>query len=345
MSDTLVYAPSEESGWVPVVTLDLMNATQTIFDEKMREFYRATRERPLPRNLLTTGWHTITPEIAETLLLGKANRKISLAHVQYLARQMLSNNWMQTGQPIILTADGIMRDAYHRCCACYFSGASFPSFVVAEVPQNDYLFAFIDNCKPRSAADGLRTAGLNGLSATVAAVVKIAVRHATGYYEPHSKVRIPKMTPIELIQFVQKNPTMHDAVGDLTGEYKEVLQELLPHKKDVACYFAWKAREIYGEDAIDGFFGDLGDEDSGGPIALLRSKLMLDAECRGKLKDRDVLAFLIKAFNAWRSDKPMRRLILGTDEMMPKFDAPDPETEIFVAAERARYEAEQRPLI
>jgi hypothetical protein len=90
MSDN---TPSPNGGWNPVVALDVMTATQKAFDEKHREFYRVTRDWPVRSDLLTTGWHPITPEIAEQLLLGKANRKISIATVAYYARQMMEGKW------------------------------------------------------------------------------------------------------------------------------------------------------------------------------------------------------------------------------------------------------------
>jgi hypothetical protein len=50
---------------------------------------------------------------------------------------------------------------------------------------------------------------------------------------------------------------------------------------------------------------------------------MADADGRADLSTKEVLAFIIKAFNAWRSGRSMRRLILGTDEPFPQFDVPE----------------------
>lgn len=322
----------DQGGWKPLVMLDLMAATPAVFDEKLREFYRLAKDRTVRTDLLATGWHTITPEIAEELLLAKANRRISVAHVQYLARQMCNGSWMRTGQGVIITDDGLMRDAYHRCWACYLSGHSFETFVVTKVPASPHLFAFIDNSKARSAVDALQTAGLNGVSGEMAATIRVAVRHQVGYYDPHRRVRSPKLAPIEIIRYAEQNPTLQEAVREVVSEYKTIIGQYLPHKHAVACYFAWRARDLYGEYVVADFFDDLNDPETTGPIHLLRQKLQEDAENRGRLSERDVLAFLIKTFNAWKSKKNMRRLILGTDEPLPKFDSPDPETEIPAAA-------------
>jgi len=321
MSD---HNPSPNGGWNPVVALDVMTATQKAFDEKHREFYRVTRESPVQPDLLTTGWHLITPAIAEQLLLGKANRQISLATVAYYARQMMEGKWKATGEPIIITSDGVMRDAYHRCWACYLSGASFMTFVVADVEPTPDLFAFIDNGKSRTDADALETAGMNGLSKIIAKTVKIAVNYERGAYHPHTRTRIPRMTPIEVLDYVRERPDLHDAVNAIVSEHKKVIADLMPRKKDVACFAGWQITRGHGEDIAEEFFNDLGNEDTvQGPIGLLRVKLMADADGRADLSKKEVLAFIIKAFNAWHSGRSMRRLILGTDEPFPEFDIPE----------------------
>jgi hypothetical protein len=217
-----------------------------------------------------------------------------------------------------------MRDAYHRCRACYLSGASFKTFVVTDVEPTPDLFAFVDNGKSRTDADALETAGMNGLSATIAATVKIAVKYERGAYHPHHKTRIPRMTPIEVLDYVRNRPDLHDAVNAIVSEHKQVLADLMPRKKDVACFAGWQITKGHGEDVVDEFFEAMGDEEVvQGPIGLLRAKLRADADGRAELSKKEVLAFIIKAFNAWRGGRSMRRLILGTDEPFPQFDIPE----------------------
>jgi hypothetical protein len=315
---------SPNGDWTPVVALDVMTATQKAFDEKHREFYRVTRDWPVRLDLLTTGWHLVTPQTAEQLLLGKANRHISLATVAYYARQMMEGKWKATGEPIIITSDGVMRDAYHRCWSSYLSGASFRTFVVTDVEPTPDLFAFIDNGKARTDTDALETAGMNGLSAIIAATVKIAVKYERGAYHPQSRTRIPRMTPIEVLDYVRERPDLHDAVNVVISEHKQVLAELMPHKKDVACFAGWQITKGHSELITEEFFTDLGKEHTvQGPIGLLRAKLMADADGRTDLSKKEVLAFIIKAFNAWYEGRSMRRLILGTDEPFPEFDIRD----------------------
>jgi hypothetical protein len=166
--------------WSPKFVLDLSTASTKAFQQFLEEF-EAWRKTQEPREIdLTNGWKVITPEIAEAMLLRNpigANRKPTLPAVKYYARLMLANDWMKTGQPVIFDTDGTLRDAGHRLLAAYLSGASFPTYLVGDVPPNPGLFAYIDNSKARSPADALATAGLNGLAKLLSSVVGIAMHY------------------------------------------------------------------------------------------------------------------------------------------------------------------------
>lgn len=319
--------------WTPAVGLDVMAATQQQFEEKAREFYRIMRDVSLPKGLLTTGWHTVTPEIAEKLLLGKANRPLSVKTIAYYARQMKNDDWLATGEPIIISDDDIMRDAYHRCWACYLAEVPFYTFVVTGVPSHEYLFAYIDNGQSRSAADAIATAGLNGLSKRVVATILIAVKYDSGVFNPHSRVRIPKMSPMENVRYIKEHSTLHDAVNEVASEYGQALTDLYNKKKPVLYFVGWRVGDLYGSEVFEEFMADLADHKvTTGPVAILRTKLQADVDCRSTLSTKEVLAFTIKAFNAWRGKQPMRRLILATDEPFPTFDTPPDDEDAQVAA-------------
>ena len=116
-------------------------------------------------------------------MLGKANRPVALADVQHYGRQMVEGTWRATGETICIDAGGVMRQGYHRMWASYLSGASFPTFVVADVEPIDDLFAYYDAGRKRTVVDALKTAGLNGFSSMIGKVVKIAVRFDMGGFD------------------------------------------------------------------------------------------------------------------------------------------------------------------
>ena len=311
--------------WVPVISVDLRGLSPKAFEEKAKEFYAATKHRPLNLGaILSTGWRTITPEIAEEALLGKANRKIALADVQHYGRQMVEGKWMPTGETICIDRQGIMRQGYHRMWACYLSGATFRTFVVADVESIDDLFAFYDAGRKRSNIDALQTAGLNGFSGHIDAVVKIAVRFDIRAFDHKKGTKVPRMTALEVLEYVRQHPTIREVVANTVSEYKTTLDDLFGRKKDVACFVACRITDAHGHDVFEDFMTALEDESiTHGAIFLLRQKLEKDMDGSKPLEKKQLLAFMIKAFNAWHVGKAMRKLSWSVDEAMPAFDVPE----------------------
>ena len=97
----------------PKFTLDLSSASTRAFNQLLDDF-EVWRAAEAQRDLdLTNGWKTITPEIAESMLLRNpigANRRPTLQTVKYYARQMLGNAWKKTGQAVIFDANGDLLD-------------------------------------------------------------------------------------------------------------------------------------------------------------------------------------------------------------------------------------------
>ena len=229
--------------WTPQFTLDLQSASTNAFIKVLEDF-DAWRSTQALRDLdLSNGWTTVTQEIAEGMLLRNplgGNRRPTLPTVNYYARQMLGGGWKRTGQPVIFTSDGVLKDAGHRLWASYLSGASFPTYLIGDVPPDPTLFAYIDNGKARSAADALSTAGLNGLSKTIATVVSMAMHYDHGCYSASSKKTLDRVTPIDVVQYVQENESLRLAVRLMAGEYKAATK--LITYKDVAGFAAYRSR-------------------------------------------------------------------------------------------------------
>jgi len=158
--------------WTPEFKCDLTAGPQAFLHatERLRA-WAVQQERP---DLgLTTGWHTITSRIAEQMLIcNRHNRKPRYSDVLRYATQMANRRWKRTGEPLIVTTAGDLEDGSHRLLACYFSGCSFETFVVVDVPHDDELFAFIDNGVSRTGEDTLHCAGLNGMSKDLQSVIK-----------------------------------------------------------------------------------------------------------------------------------------------------------------------------
>jgi hypothetical protein len=309
-----------ELPWVPLYTVDLRGLQPKAFEALQKEFYLQTKDRPLElTKWLSTGWHTITPQIAEEALLGKANRHISLDDVKHYGRQMVEGKWMPTGETICIDATGVLREGYHRMWAAYLSGSSFRTFVVADVEPIPDLFAFYNAGRKRSNVDALQTAGMNGVSAMIAKVTQISVNYDRGCYNRQGP-RAPRMTAVEVLGYVRAHPEMREIIAETVAEHKSLLTELFGVKADVACFVACRVTEAFGAEVFDDFMQSLSDETvKQGPIYLLRHKLEKDIGSAKPLAKKEMLAFVIMAFNAWQGGKGMKKLTWGVDEDMPRF--------------------------
>lgn len=318
--------PDSKESWTPVCSADLRGLTPKTFEELQKDFYLAVKSRA-PEELgqhISTGWHNITPRIAEMALLGRVNRKIAIADVQHYGRQMVDGLWKSTGETICIDESGTMTQGYHRMWACYLSGAAFRTFVVSGVEMIPDLFAYYDAGRKRSNVDALQTAGLNGVSATIDAVIKISVRYDLDLFNNKRGPKAPRMTQFEVLEYVRAHPELREIIADTVSEYKTLLKDLFGRKQDVACFAACRIVKAHGKDVFEDFMSALDDEAiRHGAVYLLRQKLERDIAGMSNLSKPDVLAFVIKAFNAWHAGKAMKKLTWSTDEAMPAFDEPE----------------------
>ena len=323
--------------FAPFISLDLFKSSAPAFNGALDKFedHRQANYEKLPPFSMANGWYTVTPEMAESMLMRNpinANRRPALATVQYYARQMLKGDWKRTGQPVIFTKSGKLVDAGHRLWACYLSGAPFDTYIVTDVDDGlDRLFAFIDNSKPRSPKDALATAGLNGLSPVLAAVVKIADAYEYGAYTATSAKHRDRMSPIEVIQYVESRPNIQKAARYMAGEHSSA-NEFIGHN-DVAAFAAYQILDLYSEEVLDEFMYELDrdDHEEGSAIASLLKVIRQDKVARpnSRMKKHHILACIIKAFNAWVQGEQMtaKKIPLRTNEEYPSFLVPEPQRE------------------
>ena len=281
---------------------------------------------------VTTGWNDIDPAKAVALLLRNrpgANRQISPTTIIYYAKQMAAGAWKKTGQAILIDSDGVLIDGQHRLYAAVVSGSTINSFVVTEVPAQVALFAYIDNSKARSSADALQTAGFNGVSPTIAKVIKFAHELELGCYNPAGPSRPSRMTPAELLGVVDKYPHVQAASRAATFDYKPMVDLVGSSKKYVIATFTMLVADLYGEETgfyeVENFFDDvtnvdLSEADKHEPAAALKKKLesSLNAK-KATLEPHEVMAALIKAFNAWKKGATIKTfVVLDAGQKMPK---------------------------
>jgi hypothetical protein len=320
--------------WSPAVSLDLYTADGHTFAEVEERFKEWVKTQPLPPFDAATGWQEITPQRAESWLMRNAkNRKAVWQTIEAYGVQIANRQWKRTGQPIIFTDEEILLDGQHRLWACYLTRLPIDSYVVTGVPHEEKLFAFVDNVRPRSGADALYIAGVNGLAAHLSAVVKqLAERWDQGLMRIRGRAPMPQMSNMEVLAYVQEHPGLAAAAKFVQANYKAAARRL--DSPLVATFLAWKIIELHGEDPLDRFMTALLSNSlpDGHAVAALQKRL--DRHERAKTASRrsalrkdmapssEILALAIKAFNLMTQGKTPRSLSVQTDESFPQLIDP-----------------------
>lgn len=318
------------SGWEPEFVLDLASATAQQFNEVVEAFEASTKalgENLPPLPFTKNDWYLNVPQDAEIALRHNrpgSNRKLSFATVQYYWRQQRDGAWPKTGQPIIFNVENWMQDGQHREWASYLGQTSFDTYVIVDAPVVPNVFAYIDNSKVRTAAAALQTAKFNGLSTLIAQTVQIASNFELGAYTCYKTRHVDRMSPIQYVLYAEKHPEIRYATRLVVANHKEAMEAI--GYKEVAVFVAYKILSLYGEDTTERFLEDVfPNEPSPDNDALraLRVFLAKQAKTDDPLPKHLILAHVIKAFNAWITETPVKRIAIHPDDPFPQFAEPE----------------------
>lgn len=317
--------------WKPAVELDLETAGVNAFAELRQTFELwAAKHPPYKPLTLSTGWYTVTPQMAEDFLRRNAvNRKVSLQTVKKYLYAMKNDGWRRTGQPLIFDCEGKGIDLQHRCWASYLGKVSFGSLIVADAPVEKDIFAYLDDSKPRTAGDALYSSGLNGLSTMVAQAIKLSWRYDNEALRIIKQPKIRDLSIPETLEYARAHPELVDAAHLAIGTYGKALSVI--DNKGIGVFVAWKIFGQYGGEVLDDFFVPLGsganlDEDS--PILALRNRLLRDEEEENAIEVPRRLALVIKAFKLFMAGKKVSGrggLSVRDNEKFPRFEDMQPE--------------------
>jgi len=255
---------------------------------------------------------------------------------------MANKRWRKTGEPVIITERGDLEDAGHRLFACYFSNCPFDTFVVAGVPHDEELFAYIDNGVSRTGEDTLHAGGLNGLSRHLQTVIKqFAIRYDEGSLAFAGRLPVSPITNADILDYVRAHPTLSETAHQVKDLYPGAIRRL--DDKAVATFLAWKIRDAHGSGVLEDFMQLLVEPGlpSGHPVAVLQQRLEAheaaklaapqSAKARQRLNDTKILALAIMAFNAWRAGTTVRRLDPRMEDPFPRIESDA--DEVAIAAE------------
>jgi hypothetical protein len=269
------------------------------------------------------GWTNIDQEFQrKAWIKNAANRDPSFANVRFLAGQMTSGEFKETGVPLIFDVHGNGVDLQHRILAGLASQVTFPSYIVNLRQDIPSVFAYYDQGKPRTHGEILKTAGYGPISGLLAMSTKLAMLYEDDLLTAKRAQSLGKIAPKLVLDFQVDNPELRQAANLMSGQYKSATKAIdKPDVATVACYLIIKAHD---EAMADEFMEAIGIETeqdefrTGDPIAVLQHELGVDKFSKEAMKHHEVLGMVLKCFNAWLKQEPVKKLGLRTNEPFPR---------------------------
>ena len=253
----------------------------------------------------------ITPEIAKDYLKNNNhNRPISDHTVTKYSNDMKDGNWHTNGAPIILSNKGQVIDGQHRLSAIVRSGVAIETLLVEGVDPS--AFKTVDIGKKRTGADALATFDKKYRKdgALLAAAVSI-ITQFTSHGVFKEELRNKKPNHSELIKYVENNKGLLrscDFAKGLQGAKKFVPLSCL-----VALHFLFSKKDI---NKCEDFFFKLNTGENltkGDPVLVLRNRLVEIRHSGGVFRTREIMPYVLKAWEAVREDRQIERLRIDVD--------------------------------
>lgn len=261
---------------------------------------------------LSSSIKTINPQVAMALLkTGDRNRSLKRFWILRLAQAMKLGEW-ELAQPLMIDWDGNLLDGQHRMHAVIH--AKLPiDFVVLSGYERGKVFCRVDDISPRRLKDWLYMQG-EPLPDVLAAVIPMVARHERGMIPTSNMSAGFRMTPVEGVDFLGAHPKIRASVVDAPG----TVCLLAPRSLLSFAHYLFAEKSKSGADSflIDLVNGDVGGE--GDPLYYLRDRLKSNRVARQKFSRTEMLALIIKTWNADRAGKKVSGLRWRTQGPKPE---------------------------
>lgn len=243
---------------------------------------------------------TVTPEIAARLLgTMNGNRPLKQRIVQRYAREMIAGKWAVNGEAIKVTAAGRLIDGQHRLNAVLMAKVPVKMCVVRGV--DDAAIITLDTGVGRSFYDAGVIAG-HSYAQAVGPIIRWWFKYLSGSptvgnYPTHQ----------EMAQILADHPQITESASFI-AKLKVVRSKC---GAGVQAFVHSYASEAYDRDMADLFMTDLNEGAAlavDSPIFALRKRLVDGADAKGRIEQSHVLAWSIKAWNAWVAGEKLKTI-------------------------------------
>lgn len=243
---------------------------------------------------------TVTPDLArEWLKRNTRNRRLERNRVTVLADAMTRGEWHENGDAIRFSANGILLDGQTRLAAVVKSDVSIRSLVAENLPDEAQIT--VDVGAKRTFAAVLEIQGVKDQAALAAMARKI-------FDWEHGQLRNTARVPTHAqLQTVVNN---HEDSMRLSLRIAQAVRRQIPAPTTTIGLAHWLFNQIDEEDT-EFFFNRLRDGQGlveGDPVFALRKTVLLDATRNVRYRQFQVLALVIKAWNAYRAGDKVKLL-------------------------------------
>lgn len=249
----------------------------------------------------------VSPEMARRVLANNTrNRPISEHHVKKLMREMESGRWTYNGEAIKWSVDSVLLDGQHRMTALSRMPDGFesiPFLVVRGLPTSAQ--DTMDQGKVRAAGDQLAIDGMGGNnSRIIAGAIRVYTLWLNGnLFGDQTAVSISNP---EIVAWAHEHPIDMAMLEDIA----DARLRRVKIRPSVTLAVMLRLRQVDGEAQRE--FAELlysgAGLDAGSPILALRERLDRIREHKVRTSDRDYIAFMIVAWNAWRDGRRLSKL-------------------------------------
>lgn len=262
------------------------------------------------------GVQDIGPDEAKEILLGNThNRHLRSRVVNMYADDMRSGAWRENGESIKIAVDGTVLDGQHRLHAIVESQTRHRVLVVTGLPMETQ--ETVDGGAKRKFADVLKLRGEVNCVGLAAAVRRVHLWEAGGRRGLRGGVN---PTTTQMLTTLEKYPELRRSVQitALVGTHVPLPTSVLS-----LCHFLFERLDY--EDT-EFFFARLRDGvnlDQTDPIYVLRRTVVNANTDRSRLVETQMIALVIKAWNAYREGRSIQVLSFKPGGSSPeKFPEP-----------------------
>lgn len=257
---------------------------------------------------------TITPDLADAMLsLNEDNRPRRQVTIRKYAELMQAGKWVWIPQPISFSDQYRLIDGQHRLHACVRAGVPVDANVAFGVPNE--VFSLLDTGKIRTPYDIFSIYGVKNANQVVGAV-RWVLAYDNGALDL-ANFRYTTLTPQEQYDTYQKYDDLQLSCpyGDAVNKAKLGSAAMFTAAHYICARRSRQDANDFYRSLADGLF-----QSKTSPAYRLERYLRANKMKRPDEQDsyRRIFAYIIKAWNSYRSGKDIKQFKWGQDETFPK---------------------------